>query len=155
MQVINDLLDYNKIKIYQDTDMFNFSLDSVLLPNFITLTPKTENILDIGTGNGPIPLILTTKTNAKIIGVEIQTEVADLAQKSVELNNLQNQITIINEDINILKDKLPINHFDIITCNPPYFKVSKESKLNKSDYKTIARHEITLNINDLCFISSV
>lgn len=153
MQVINDLLDYNKLKIYQDTDMFNFSLDSVLLPNFITIPLKTENILDIGTGNGPIPLILTTKTDAKITGVEIQSEVADLAQKSVKLNNLQNQITIINEDINILKDELPINHFDIITCNPPYFKVNKESKLNKSDYKTIARHEITLNINDLCAIA--
>ena len=135
MQVINDLLGYNKLKIYQDTDMFNFSLDSVLLPNFITLNKDTKNILDIGTGNAPIPLILSTKTKAKIIGVEIQKEVSILAKKSVEINNLQDQITIINDDINILKDRLPINYFDIITCNPPFFKINKESKLNKNDYK--------------------
>lgn len=153
MQVINDLLDYNKLKIYQDTDMFNFSLDSVLLPNFITINKNVENILDIGTGNAPIPLILSTKTKAKITGIEIQKEVYDLAKKSVELNNLEEQIKIINGDINILKDELPINYFDIITCNPPFFEVKKDSKLNQSDYKTIARHEITLNINQICAIA--
>lgn len=153
MQVINDLLGYDKLKIYQDTDMFNFSLDSVLLPNFITLNKNVENILDIGTGNAPIPLILSSKTKAKITGIEIQKEVFELAKKSVELNNLQEQIKILHGDINILKEKLPINHFDIITCNPPFFEVKKDSKLNKSDYKTIARHEITLNINQICNIA--
>ena len=153
MQVINDLLGYNKLKIYQDTDMFNFSLDSVLLPNFITINKNVENILDIGTGNAPIPLILSSKTNAKITAIEIQKEVCELAKKSVELNNLQEQIKIIHGDINILKDELPINYFDIITCNPPFFEVKKESKLNQSDYKTIARHEITLNLNQICNIA--
>ncbi len=153
MQVINDLLGYNKLKIYQDTDMFNFSLDSVLLPNFITINKNVENILDIGTGNAPIPLILSTKTKAKITAIEIQKEVYELAKKSVELNNLQEQIKIIHGDINILKDELPINYFDIITCNPPFFEVKKASKLNQSDYKTIARHEITLNINQICTIA--
>ena len=153
MQVINDLLGYNNIKIYQDTDMFNFSLDSVLLPNFITINKNVENILDIGTGNAPIPLILSSKTKSKITGIEIQKEVYELAKKSIELNNLQEQIKIIHGDINIIKDELPINHFDIITCNPPFFEVKKDSKLNKSDYKTIARHEITLNINQICNIA--
>ena len=83
MQVINDLLGYNNIKIYQDTDMFNFSLDSVLLPNFITINKNVENILDIGTGNAPIPLILSSKTKAKITGIEIQKEVFELAKKSI------------------------------------------------------------------------
>jgi len=153
MQVINDLLDYNKIKIYQDTDMFNFSLDSILLPNFITINKNVQNILDIGTGNAPIPLILSTKTTANIIGVELQKEVYELAIKSVELNKLNNQIKIINGDINTIGETLPINYFDIITCNPPYFEVNKESKLNKNDYKTIARHEVTLNINQICQIA--
>lgn len=153
MQVINDLLGYNKLKIYQDTEMFNFSLDSVLLPNFITINKNVENILDIGTGNAPIPLILSSKTNAKITAIEIQKEVCELAKKSVELNNLQEQIKVIHGDINILKDELPINYFDIITCNPPFFEVKKESKLNQSDYKTIARHEITLNLNQICAIA--
>lgn len=153
METINYLLGYKNLKIYQDTEMFNFSLDSVLLPNFITISNKTKKILDIGTGNAPIPLILSTKTKAKIIGVEIQKDVARLAQKSVKLNKLENQIEIINEDINNLKDKYPSDYFDIITCNPPFFKVNKDSKLNKNDYKTIARHEITLNLEQICQIS--
>ena len=74
MEVINYLLDYKNLKIYQDTEMFSFSLDSVLLPNFVTLNKNIKNILDIGCGNAVIPLILSTKTDAKIIGVEIQKE---------------------------------------------------------------------------------
>ena len=97
MQVINDLLGYKNLKIYQDTDMFNFSLDSVLLPNFITINKNTQKILDIGTGNAPIPIILSTKTKAQIIGVEIQKEVYELAQKSIEINNLE------NDKINLIK----------------------------------------------------
>ena len=153
METINYLLNYKNLKIYQDTEMFNFSLDSVLLPNFITIPKNTKNILDIGTGNAPIPLILSTKTKAKIIGVEIQKDVTILAKKSVKLNNLDNQITIINDDINNIKDTFPNNHFDIITCNPPFFKVNETSKLNKNDYKTMARHEITLNLDQICDIA--
>ncbi len=150
METINYLLGYKNLKIYQDTEMFNFSLDSILLPNFITISSKAKNILDIGTGNAPIPLILSTKTKAKIIGVEIQKEVALLAQKSVKLNNLEKQIEIINDDINNLKEKYPSDYFDIITCNPPFFKVNNNSKFNKNDYKTIARHEVTLNLEQIC-----
>ena len=88
--------------IMQDTDMFNFSLDSVLLPNFITINKSTKNVLDIGCGNAPIPLILSTKTDAHITGVEIQKEVYDLALESVKINDLENRIKIINADINEL-----------------------------------------------------
>ena len=150
MEVINYLLGYKNLKIYQNTDMFNFSLDSVLLPEFIKINKNTKKILDIGTGNAPIPLILSTKTNAQIIGIEIQKEVYDLAQKTIKLNNLEKQITIMNGDINELKATFPINSFDIITCNPPFFKVSENSNLNKNDYKTIARHEVKLNIDQIC-----
>lgn len=153
MQVINDLLGYKNLKIYQDTDMFNFSLDSVLLPNFITINKNTKQILDIGTGNAPIPIILSTKTDAKIIGVEIQKEVYDLAQKSIKLNKLENQIEIINGDINTIEKDLKINSFDIITCNPPFFEVTEKSNLNNNDYKTIARHEVKLNLKNICQIA--
>ena len=153
MEKINYLLGYKDLKIYQDTEMFNFSLDSVLLPNFITISKNTKNIMDIGTGNAPIPLILSTKTKAKIIGVEIQKQVSDLAKKSVKLNKLENQITIINEDINKIKNDYESDYFDIITCNPPFFKLTEESKLNKTDYKTIARHEVSLNLEEICQIA--
>ena len=153
MEVTNYLLGYKDKYIVQNTQMFNFSLDSVLLPNFVTLNKNIKNILDIGCGNAPIPLILSTKTNALITGVEIQKEVYDLAVKSVKINNLEKQINIINADINEIYNQFETESFDVITCNPPFFKVSEKSNLNKSDYKTIARHEIKLNLDDIFKIS--
>ncbi len=153
MEVTNYLLGYKDKYIVQNTQMFNFSLDSVLLPNFVTLNKNIKNILDIGCGNAPIPLILSTKTSALITGVEIQKDVYDLAVKSVKINNLENQINIINADINELYNKFETESFDVITCNPPFFKVSEHSNLNKSDYKTIARHEVKLNLDDIFKIS--
>lgn len=147
MKVTNYLLGYENLKIIQDPEMFNFSLDSVLLPNFITINKNINKILDIGTGNGPIPLILSTKTKASIIGIELQKEVYEMAKETVKLNNLEKQIKIIKGDI---KDNSFENEtFDIITCNPPYFEVKEKSKFNKNDYKTIARHEINLNLDEL------
>lgn len=153
MIVLNDLLNYKNMKIYQDSEMFCFSLDSVLLANFVTIRKKITKIMDIGCGNAPIPLILSTKTNANIIGVEIQKEVAKLAIESVSINNCSKQISIINEDINNLYKKYESDSFDVITCNPPYFKNENESKKNQSEHKKIARHELFLNLDQLCLIS--
>ena len=149
----NYLLGYDNMYIYQDSDMFNFSLDSVLLANFVTINKKYKNIMDIGCGNAPIPLILSTRTNAKILGVEIQKEVARLAKESVKINDLENQIEIINDDINKLYENLESDTFDVITCNPPYFKYKETSNLNDSKYKVIARHELMLDIPRLLKIS--
>lgn len=153
MKVKNYLLGYNNLYIMQDTDMFNFSLDSVLLPNFVTLNKNTKKILDVGCGNAPIPLILSTKTDANIIGVEIQKDVYELALESVKVNSLDSKITIYNADINEFVKKLETDTFDVITCNPPFFKVNPGSHYNKNDYKTIARHEVMLNIDDIMLIS--
>ena len=149
MEVLNDLLGYKNIKIYQNTQMFSFSLDSVLLANFVNINKKVSNILDIGTGNAPIPLILSQKTDAKITGVEIQEDVFSLAMKSIQYNKLQNQITVINDDINNKYKEWNSESFDIITCNPPFFKITETVKLNESVYKRYARHEITLNIEQI------
>lgn len=153
MKAINYLLGYKDIKIIQDNEMFNFSLDSVLLPNFVTINKKTNNILDIGCGNAPIPLILSTKTKAHITGIEIQKKVYDLAIETIKINNKQNQIEIINDDINNYYKKIETDQYDIITCNPPFFKYKETSNLNKNDYKTIARHELKLNLSELFSIS--
>ena len=149
MEVTNYLLGYKDLYIVQNTQMFNFSLDSVLLPNFATINTNVKNILDIGCGNAPIPLILSTKTDAKIVGVEIQKEVYDLAKKSVKINNLEDRIEIINYDINDIYNEFETESFDIITCNPPFFKVTDQSHFNKNDYKTIARHEVKLNLDQI------
>ena len=153
MKIKNYLLGYKNMYIMQDTDMFNFSLDSVLLPNFVTINKNVSNILDIGCGNAPIPLILSTKTEAHITGVEIQKDVYDLAIESVKINNLEDRINIINADINELYKNLDTESFDIITCNPPFFKVKENSNLNESEYKTIARHEVKLNLDNIMKIS--
>ena len=155
MKVINYLLGYKNLYIMQDNEMFHFSLDSVLLPNFITINKKINKILDIGCGNAPIPLILSTKTDARIIGIEIQKDVYNLAKESVEYNKLENQIEIINADINDYYKNIEPGSIDIITCNPPYFKYQKDSNINESEFKTIARHEIALNLEQLFSISKV
>lgn len=149
MEVLNDLLNYNNLKIYQNTEMFSFSLDSVLLPNFVTLNKNIKKVLDIGSGNAAIPLILTTKTDAKITGIEIQEESYYLGKKSIEYNQLEDKIEFINDDVKEYAKKIESDTFDTITCNPPYFKVNDKSRFNDSDYKTIARHEIKLNLEEL------
>ena len=153
MEVINDLLGYDNMKIIQNTDMFSFSLDSVLLANFVSLNKNITNVLDIGCGNAPIPLILSTKTSAFITGVEIQPDVYDMARRSVSINNLDDRINIVNDDINNYASNIESDSFDVITCNPPFFKVSPGSNFNESEYKVIARHEVKLDLNQLFKIS--
>lgn len=152
-KVKNYLLGYKNMYIYQDTDYFNFSLDSFLLANFVTINKKTRKILDIGCGNAPIPLILSEKTDANIIGVEIQKESYKLAMESVEINNKSDQINILNMDIKDYYNIIESDTFDVITCNPPYFKYNSTSNLNENKIKSIARHEILLNLNDIFKIS--
>lgn len=153
MEVINYLLGYRDLKIVQNTDMFSFSLDSVLLANFVSLNSGINSVLDIGCGNAPIPLILSCKTDAAITGVEIQEDVFNMACKSVDLNSLSDRISIINDDINRFAMSCESDSFDVITCNPPFFKVSSGSKFNDSSYKIIARHEVCLNLEQLFSIS--
>lgn len=150
---INDLVYFKNIKIVQNKDYFNFSLDSILLPNFVEITRKTKKILDMCTGNAPIPLILSTKTDAKIYGVELQKEVYDLAKETIKINNLDNQIELINDNIKNLKKIFDTETFDIITCNPPYFKKKDDSIINENKVKSIARHEIEMELEDVMIIS--
>ncbi|MBQ8234962.1 MAG: tRNA1(Val) (adenine(37)-N6)-methyltransferase [Bacilli bacterium] len=153
MKKINYLLGYPDLYIVQDDDYFKFSLDSVLLPNFVTLNKKITKILDIGCGNAPIPLILSTRTNASIIGVELQTKIYDLAKETIKLNNLDNQISIINQDIKDYYLKEETDTYDVITCNPPYFEVNNKSIFNKNIELSTARHEKTLDLETVMKIS--
>lgn len=148
MEVVNDLLNYNNLKIIQNSKWFSFSLDSVLLANFVKVRNNIK-IIDFCTGNAPIPLFLSTKTKSKIIGVEVQKPVYELAVKNIKLNNLEKQIQIINEDINYLYTNYNSDTFDLITCNPPYFKLNEGSKINENDIKAVARHEIKLKLEDV------
>ena len=99
MQKINYLLGFPHLKIYQNEEWFKFSIDSVLLPNFLKIKKDTKTILDIGTGNAVIPILLSTKTKVPILGVEIQKDVYELGKLSIYENKLEEQISIICEDI--------------------------------------------------------
>lgn len=153
MEVLNDLVGYKNLKIYQNTEWFAFSLDSVLLPNFVTLNKNIEIIMDLGCGNAPIPLILSTKTDVKIVGVEIQKDSYELARKSVLYNHLENQIELLNMDMKNLKNKYPGDSIDVITCNPPYFKYLETSNLNEDIHKVIARHEKMITLEEIVSLS--
>lgn len=154
MKVVNDLLGYDNLKIVQNPDWFSFSLDSVLLPNFVTLNKDVKNILDLGTGNAPIPMILTTLTEkANIYGIEIQKDVFEMAKESIKMNKLDSRIKIINDDMKKLDQYFEANFFDVIVSNPPYFKLEDLSKKNEDEHKTIARHEEKITLSELIQIA--
>jgi tRNA1(Val) A37 N6-methylase TrmN6 len=148
-EVINDLLGYEGLKIIQRPDAFNFSLDSTLLGYFVTVTPSAVRIIDLGCGNGFIPIFLSLRTKARIYGIELQPDIYDLARRSVELNHLEDQIYIMNNDVRGIAGLLGANTFDVVTCNPPYFIYQESSNINKNDYLTIARHEVNLKLDDV------
>lgn len=154
MKVINDLVNYRNLKIVQDDNYFNFSLDSVLLPNFVTLNKNIKNILDMCTGNIPIPLILSTKTHAKICGIELQKEIYNLAEETLKINGLEDRITLINDNVKNLNKYFEYELFDVITCNPPYFRYNDKSNINQEEIKTIARHEKEITLEEIISISS-
>lgn len=152
MEVLNDILGYKNRKIFQDTDCFSFSLDSIMLANFATIRLKDKKIVDLGCGNGVIPLIMSLRCNKKIIGVELQSKVADMAKRSVDYNGLNDVIEIINTNMKDYVSDETFESFDLITCNPPYFKVNDKNFFNDNIEKIIARHEVEITLSELMVI---
>lgn len=148
-KVKNDLFDYKNRYIMQMRDGFKFSLDSLLLAEFVKVKKDDKKILDMCTGNAPVPLVLSLKTNAEIVGFEIQKEISELALESVAINGLEKNIRIINDDIKNIDNYFESNTFDIITCNPPYFKTKEDGYRNKNDFLTLARHEIAIDLETI------
>jgi tRNA1(Val) A37 N6-methylase TrmN6 len=149
MEVLNDILGYKNRKIFQDNDCFSFSLDSIMLANFATIRLRDKHIVDLGCGNGVIPLILSLRTDKPIVGIEIQEKLANMAKRSVEINGLNEQISIFNINMKDFANSEYFESFDLVTCNPPYFKVNEKNYFNDSNEKKIARHEIEINLCDL------
>lgn len=151
-KVKNDLFDYPNRYIMQLDGGFKFSLDSILLSEFANIKKSDKLILDMCTGNAVVPLVLSLKSDALIKGFEIQEEISNLAKESVEINNLGNKIEIINDDVKNIDNYYNKNSFDVITCNPPFFKVS--NLMNEVDYLKIARHEVSITLEDVFSIAS-
>lgn len=152
MEVLNDILGYKNRKIFQDTDCFSFSLDSIMLANFATIRLKDKKIVDLGCGNGVIPLIMSLRCDKKIIGVELQSKLADMAKRSVDYNGLNDVIEIINTNMKDYVSDETFESFDLITCNPPYFKVNDKNYFNDNIEKVIARHEVEITLSELMVI---
>ena len=148
-----DDLEFKGLKIIQNTDGFCFGIDAVLLSDFAKEIKNNSNVLDLGTGTGILSILLSGKTNLnKIYGIEIQEDVADMAKRSVELNNLENKIEIINKNIKELNNIFEKNYFDAIVTNPPYKKINT-GKENEKTNKYISRHEVTASLEDFIKIS--
>ena len=147
LEVQNDLYDYG-LKIYQDNELFKFSLDSLLLTEFVDIKKSDRKLLDLCSGNAPLPLIIASRHDTEVTGVEIQKEIYDLALKSIKENNLTN-IKMLNCNVKDLRNYFPGNNFDIITCNPPFFKVDKTSLINEDLKKAMARHEIAITLEEI------
>lgn len=148
-KVLNDLYDYKDMKIYQYEEGFKFSLDSILLAELVNIHKNDKTLLDLCTGNAAIPLILSCRSNLRIVGMEVQPEIVELADQSIKINHKEQQIQVIESPISKIDNYFPGNNFDIITCNPPYFKVHHEKFLNESKLKQIARHEVLTNLKEI------
>ncbi|MDL2292323.1 methyltransferase [Acholeplasma sp. OttesenSCG-928-E16] len=148
--MIRDLIG-TPLKIYQ-TKKQPFNIDTILLANFANPTKDVKKIFDLGSGAGSLCLYMAYKTKANIVGVEIQEDIYQEALKNVEINQLQDRIKMIKEDINNLHNLY--KDIDAIITNPPFFKISNKSKVNDIEYKTIARHEVFINLKQLIAISN-
>ena len=147
-----DQLFSTDVKIIQNKDVFSYSIDSVLLSRFPKI-PSRGLIVDLCSGNGAVGLFASTRTKAPIIQVELQERLANMAERSIQLNQLENQVKMINDDLKNLLDHVPRSGVDLILCNPPYFKVSETSKQNLSEHYLLARHEIATNLEEICEVA--
>lgn len=148
-----DDLEFKGLKIVQNKEGFCFGIDSILLSDFAKNIKKDSIVLDLGTGTGIIPILLFGKTNLKkVIGVEIQEEVAKMAEKSIKLNNLKNKFEVINENILNLNNIYEKQTFDVIVTNPPY-KKKETGVTNENQKKLISRHEIAADLEGFIRIS--
>lgn len=147
MEIVDTLK--NGYKIIQNSEMFKFGIDAVLLSYFaFNQIRNNENIIDLGTGNGIIPLLLAKSRAKNITGLEIQAENVKISKKSIELNQLEEKIKIVQGDIKRVRENFPKHSFDSVLTNPPYM-INNHGKQNPNDAKLIARHEILCNLEDI------
>lgn len=147
----DERLDYllaEDLRIIQSPSVFSFSLDAVLLARFVGVPINKGKIVDLCSGNGVIPLFLSARTKAEIIGVELQERLWDMAERSIKYNGLENQIQMVLGDVKEIPPVLGIEKYDAVTCNPPYFLAHELSDKNLSEHHAIARHELHLTLDE-------
>lgn len=148
-----DDLQLDGLRIIQNPNGFCFGIDAVLLSNFAKVK-KNEKVVDLGTGTGVIPILLSGKTKAsRIYGVEVQAEVADMARRSVRLNDLEDRIEIVEDNLKNVFNYIEKGKIDVVVTNPPYFS-SGDAIVNPTSYKAISRHELLCSLDDVVSASA-
>lgn len=145
---LDDLLTKG-LHLIQSEEVFSFSMDAVLLAHYASVRPN-DRVLDLGTGNGVIPMLLTTRTQypvKRIVGLELQERLADMAKRSVEGNQLGHIIEIIRGDMKDAVSMFGSGQFDLVTCNPPYLPLGQGDP-NENEHVRMARHEVTCTLHD-------
>ncbi|WP_208560279.1 tRNA1(Val) (adenine(37)-N6)-methyltransferase [Marinilactibacillus kalidii] len=138
------------IEIIQSPSVFSFSLDAVLLGAFAQVPKHARaKIVDLCSGNGAVALMLSQQTASPVKGIEIQERLVDMAKRSVQGNGLLDQVEMIQADVKAVKELIQHDSVDVVTCNPPYFKVTEDSLKNPNTHLAIARHEIHLDLEAL------
>lgn len=148
-----DQLFAQNIQIIQSPEVFSFSLDAVLLANFPQL-PKRGQIVDLCAGNGAVGLFMAHKTNAHITQVELQPRLADMGRRSIQLNQLDEQVTMLNLDLKDATQAIAPDSVDLVVCNPPYFKEAPTSQKNPNPHLAIARHELHTTLQEVIQVSA-
>lgn len=143
-----DVLQGAGIRIIQSRNVFAFSLDAVLLAAFATVK-KTSRVVDLAAGNGAVGLFIARRTQNQVTMVELQPRLADMAARSVQLNDLAN-VDVHQRDLKEASEVVRKDSVDVVTCNPPYFKVSPAAKTNPNDHLALARHELTTDFKTVC-----
>lgn len=155
MLVTNDLTRDGRLKIIQDTDYGSYTLDSLLLADFVKLTKRSRYAVDLCAGNGPIGMLLADrKKNLEVEVVEIQQQLSEITNDSIKLNNLEHRVRAHNQNLIGICDQLGKNKYHIVTVNPPYFKMSEDANINPNQAIAMARHELTVTLEDIIKESS-
>jgi len=148
-----DDLQYKGLKIIQNKNGFCFGIDAVLLSDFAKEIKEGANVVDLGAGTGILGILLAGKTKLnKIIGIEIQPDVCEMASRSINLNNMQNRVEIINEDIKNIENILETDFYNAVVTNPPYKKIGSGAK-NQNEKESISRHEVKCTLEDIIRVS--
>ena len=142
-----DELYREKMRIIQSSETFSFSVDALLLGNFVKVNKRDNRIMDLCSGNGIIPLLLSHRASQPIDAVELQDVLVDMAERSIQMNEKSDQITMYNLDIKALKTSMEHSSYDVITVNPPYF--TSNQPLKDKGHQSVARHELHIDLKGI------
>lgn len=141
--------------LYYDDNYFKITTDNLALANFIKIKSKDKLLVEFGSGLLSIPLLLSTRTDIKMVGIEKDSIACKLSSMSIKDNHLEDKIKVINDDIKNLDKYFEINYIDIIVCNPPYFLLDNEPTTSDKEYLKMARHEGDMTISDVARLSKI